>query len=336
MATYDAYAQAIQGELKGLFSDRRGFLYDLLRYHLGWTDEYGQPEENLPPPHFPSIFALASCHALSGDFAPALPVAAAVELVHNFTLVHGDVQAGRVDAQERPSIWWVWGPAQAINAGDGLHALSRAAMMRLSGLGVAPDKVLQAVEALDRACLSLCEGQYMDLSFQDQLMVTSKDYYDMIELKSGAVSACSGQLGALAAGADEGARSGFRQMGSKLGMAWQISQDIADFWGRAQDGVTAGNLLSKKKSLPLIHALENGGSAPKRELGSIYAKRVLEPADVSRIIVLLEEEGSRQVAEDKARELVVEAFGEVAGIDLSQESRQQLEELGPLALGLSA
>jgi geranylgeranyl diphosphate synthase type I len=335
LASYEAYGQAIQRELKELFASRTGFLYDLLRYHLGWTNQLGQPVDNAAPPHFHSMLALGTCRALAGDFSPALPVAAAVELVHNFTLVHGDVQAGRVDAQERPSIWWVWGPAQAINAGDGLHALSRAAMMRLANLGVAPQEVLEAVGTLDRACLSLCEGQYMDLSFQDQLMVTSNDYYDMIGRKTGAVSACSTSLGALTAGADADARAGFQQLGAKLGMAWQISQDVADFWGQGRDGMTAGNLLNKKKSLPLIHALENSTSATKRQLGGIYAKRVLEPDDISQVISLLEKVGSRRFAEGRAEELVSEGYRAVAEVDMSPEQRQELEELGQLALGHS-
>jgi geranylgeranyl diphosphate synthase type I len=141
---------------------------------------------------FQPALALLVCEALGGDFHPALPVAAAVELVYNFTLVHGEVQAGRVDAQDRPSIWWVWGPAQAINAGDGLHALGRAAIMRLSQRNVPADRVLKAVETLDRACLALCEGQFQDLTFRDQLMVTTHDYYDMIQRKSGALAAPPG------------------------------------------------------------------------------------------------------------------------------------------------
>lgn len=336
MTTYDAYGPAVQGELKELLASRNGFLYDLLRYHLGWTDQYGQPEDNPVPPHFPSMLALAVCKALSADYAPALPVAAAVELVCHFTAVHGDVQAGRMDDQDRPSIWWVWGPAQAINAGDGLHALSRAAMMRLGQSGIAAERVLEAIGALDRACLTLCEGQYMDLNFQDQLMVTASDYYDMIGRKSGSVCACSSQLGALAAGANSDVQAKFHELGSKLGMAWQISQDITEFWGRGQDGMTARNLLNKKKSLPLIYALENSDNATKRELGTIYGKRVLEPVDISRVVAVLDGVNARKYAEEKARELVGEAYQVVAGVDIPEDRRRELAGLGQLALDVPA
>ena len=197
---------------------------------------------------------LTNCQALSGDFRAALPAAAGVDLVHNFTLVHGDVQSARPDAQDRPSIWWVWGPAQAINAGDGLHALGRTTIMRLAQRGIPAERVLHAVESLDRACLALCEGQYMDLEFQERMVVTSAAYFDMISRKTGALIGSSAEAGALAAGADEPVWLKFREMGIKMGMAWQVSQDIVDLWGRTGDGMTASNVLNKKKSLPLIHA----------------------------------------------------------------------------------
>ena len=159
LSRFEAQRRALEEELKDVFSGREGFLYDLLRYHFGWADQRGQPEDLPLALHLQSLLALVCCEALSGDFQAALPAAAGIELVYNFTLVHSDVQSGRVDQQDRPSIWWVWGPAQAINAGDGLHALGRTTIMRLAQRGVPADQVLRAVGLLDGACLTLCEGQ---------------------------------------------------------------------------------------------------------------------------------------------------------------------------------
>ena len=304
----------------------------MLRYHLGWTDEQGKQEDNLAPLHFPAIMALATCEALSGGFMAALPAAAGVELVYNFTLVHGDVQSGRPESGARPSIWWVWGPAQAINAGDGLHALGRTTIMRLAKQGVTPKQLLKAVESLDRACLVLCEGQYMDLEFQDRLMVTSSAYFDMIERKTGALTGCSAESGALAGGADESGCSRFRDMGTKMGMAWQVSRDVLDLWGNQGDAMTTSNVLHKKKSLPLIHTLENAPLAAKRELGNIYMKRVLEPTDLSRLVEILDQAGAREFAENKAQELVVQALACVEEAGLSGDGLEHLRCLGRLAL----
>ena len=320
-------------ELKDIFSSRQGFLYNVLRYHLGWTDEVGNPANNPLPLHFPAILALATCDALSGDFYPALPAAAGVELVYNFTLVHGDVQSGRPDADGRPSIWWVWGPAQAINAGDGLHALGRTATMRLAHRGLTPKQVLRAVESLDRSCLVLCEGQYMDLEFQDRLIVTAADYFDMIGRKTGSLTGFSAESGALAAGADDASCALFKDMGTKLGMAWQIIRDLMDLWGHQNDAMTASNVLQKKKSLPLIHALETAPLVSKRELGNIYMKRVLEAEDVSRLVDILDKTDARGFAEGEAQELVEQALSVIDQGGLDGQTAEGLRRLGHLALG---
>lgn len=329
---YQVYREAVDDELKAVLESRQGFLYNVLRYHLGWVDQQGQPEPGATPLHFQAAIALATCNFLAGDFHNAIPVAASVELVHNFTLVHSDVQSGRAEAGDRPSIWWVWGPAQAINAGDGLHALGRTTMMRLTQRGVPPERVLSAVRSLDRACLTLCEGQYMDLEFQDQMMVTSTAYLDMVGRKTGALAGSAAESGALAAGANDDVCVALRDAGNLLGSAWQIACDIDDLWGDRGDGMTPSNVLNKKKSLPLIHTLENGSVGVKRELGSIYMKRVLEPEDATRLIAILEEANARTEAERQASELVEKALDAAAGVGILKEERQHLQQLGEWAL----
>ena len=319
--------------MRASFSSRKGFLYDMLSYHLGWSDQQGHPEDNPPPAHFPSVLALVTCQARSGDFRKALPIAAAVEFVYNFTLVHGDVQSGGIDAPERPSIWWVWGPAQAINAGDGLHALGRSTIMRLAGGGLEPDAVLIAVKALDQACLSLCEGQYMDLGFQDQLLITEADYLDMVQRKAGSLPGCSAELGALAAGAEPEVCAQFQQLGAKLGMAWQLTRDVSSLWGSEGDGWSASNVLNKKKSLPIIYAFEHSDIPTKRELGNIYMKRVLERDDTARIINILEACDARQYAEAQARQFSEEALETIRALRLPAEGLTSFETLGRWALG---
>ena len=318
--------------MRAVFEGRDGFLYNLLRYHLGWVDQHGQVEDGETPLHVQGAVALVTCEALGADFKAALPAAAGVELVHHFTLVHGEVQAGRAESIDRPGIWWVWGPAQAINAGDGLHALGRTAMLRLGKLGIPPERVLRAVRSLDQACLQLCEGQYMDLEFQDQMMVTSASYMDMVNRKSGALTGSAAESGALAAGASETQCDALRELGVKLGAAWQIARDTADFWGERGDAITASNIIAKKKSLPVIHALEHGSVAAKREMGGIYMKRVLEQEDVARLLSILEETGARAASEERARQLVEEGLGEASSVGVSGAGMDQFRELAEWAL----
>ena len=311
----------------------------MLRYHLGWIDQQGQAQDSSLPLAFQPTMALAVCDALSEGVDPALPAAAGVELVRNFTLIHSEVQSARVESQDRPSVWWVWGPAQAINAGDGLHALGRTTIMRLAQRGVPAQRVLRSVQAMDRACLSLCEGQYMELDFQDRQLVTADAYYDMAGLRSGSLTGCAAELGALAVGFEEAGDqvyTGFNEMGRLLGMAWQITRDVTDMWGQRGDGMTSSNALNKKKSLPLIHAMETSPVAAKRELANIYIKRVLEPSDLSRIVEILDQAGSREFAESKAQEFADRAMdasrtaADAAG--MTPDSREVLEGLAQWAL----
>ncbi len=332
IAKYDEYQQAVEAELRSVFEGREGFLYNLLRYHLGWIDQDGSPQEGGPPLHFQGAVALVCCEAMGADYHRALPAAAGVELLHHFTLVHGEVQAGRAQSMDRPGIWWVWGPAQAINAGDGLHALGRTTIMRLARRGTSPENVLRAVRSLDTACLRLCEGQYMDLEFQDQLMVTDSAYLDMVNLKAGALVGCAAESGGLVAGAGDGLCSALQDMGVKLGAAWQIARDTGDLWGERGDGMTASNVIAKKKSLPVIHALEHGSLSAKRELGTIYMKRVLEAGDASRLVEILEETGARAAANERAARLVDEGLTAVLEAGVSSQGMDLLHELGGWAL----
>lgn len=330
----EIWQSALEAELRECFAGRQGFLYNLLRYHLGWVDREGQPEPEMPRQSFHSLLALAAGQAVSGDYAPSLPAAAAVELVYNFVLVHNEVQTGPAAAGGRPSLWWVWGPAQAINAGDGLHAMGRAAMLRLSDQGLAAERVLDAIALLDQACLTLCEGQYMDLQFQERLLVTIPEYKDMIGRKTGALTGCAAATGALSAAADPSLVVRFREWGRNLGMAWQITQDIADFWGKQGDGMTASNALNKKNSLPLLYTLEKGSTAAKRELGSIYKKRVLEPPDLAQIVAIMEEVDSRSYAETAAQELAAQGWAELdaAGAGIPSGRQEGLKLLAQRAL----
>ena len=304
----------------------------MLRYHLGWVDQQGQPRTDSASLNLQPALALAACDALGGDFRKALPSAASVELIYNFTLVHSDVQAGRAEPGDRPSIWWVWGPAQAINAGDGLHSLGRTTIMRLAQNGIPADRVLKAVKSLDQACLTLCEGQYMDLEFQDQMMVSTAAYMDMIGRKTGALASCAALTGALTAGASDEVCDSFGALGRNMGMAWQIARDIDDLWGKHGDGMTPSNVLNKKKSLPLIHTLENSSVSVKRELGAIYMKRVLEANDIAKMVEILDGSDARQASQAKAQELVDQAIDGLTGVSgISKDGIDDLASLGQWA-----
>ena len=153
----------------------------------------------------------------------------------------------------------------------------------------------------------------------------------MIARKTGSLTGCGAAAGAMAVGSSDSRIQTLKEMGTKLGMAWQINQDVAEFWGQDADGVTASNVLNKKKSLPLILALERSSIAAKREIGSIYMKRVLEPADMSKIIDIMDETDARSLAVARAAELVEESLQLLDSPDLLKERQAGLRSLAELA-----
>jgi len=327
------HRQALEGFLRGMLEGRSQPLYRMLEYHLGWADEQGLPRSDLPlRPR--GLLALLTAEALKGDFRPALPVAGAVELAFQFAEVHRDLHQARLERERRPAVWYLWGPAMAINVGDGLHALARLALLRLGEQGLPPDEVFALAEALDEAVLRLCEGEYQDIQFQEQLEVSLPSYLKMASARSGALMGVGMELAGRVAGASPDQARALYEAGIALGVALQGRQEVAEVWGaEGQDGVPAG-LLSKRKGLPIVLALQFAPYPLRRELGSLYFKRVLEPADLPRLRSLLEEAGAwaRSLEEVRRQEAVALAHLQRAGLPsaLGEEALAVLEACAPL------
>ena len=191
----DALIEDTESEIMAVIDkvqdERTGALYEMVRYHLG-LDEDGQRGKRIRP-----LLGLLAYELLTGDHRRALPGAAAVELGHNFSLVHDDIEDRDVERRHRATLWTVFGVPQAINTGDTLFTLSRMALHRLSDLGFSDAKVLGLMRLYDETCLALCEGQFMDIwsaEHDDRLSVDF--YFDMIGRKTAALIAASVQAGA--------------------------------------------------------------------------------------------------------------------------------------------
>ena len=207
-----------------------------------------------------------------------------IELVHNFCEIHDDIQAGKISRNDRDSVWWKWGPAQAINAGDGMHALARLALLGLGERGIGPDRIFEAVKLLDKASLATCEGRFMDLEAQERLDMSSGAYLDMAAAKAGSVYSCAMEFGALAAGGDSATRESFADAGRELGIAVQIAEDMRQLASATSaDAAPSEDFMNKKKLYPVVRAFEIASPAERRRLGDYYFKRVLEPSDARNL-----------------------------------------------------
>ena len=299
-------------------------LYRMMSYQLGWVDRDGTERPAAAAPRFHGSVCLEAGASITGEptDAPVLAsVAVGMELLRESIVVHEDMQNAELNEEDRPAVWWVWGPAQAINVGDGLHALARLAVFRMRDRGAGPERTLAAVGALDTLALRYYEGEYLELTYQERVDVTEAQYVRMAEAKAGALLGGAAAMGARASGADDARAEAFRAFGERLGCAAQVRDDAATLWGA--DAGRAGRVLNKSKLYPVVHALEHGSLAQKRALGGIYFKRVMEPQDVEGLRRVLDETGAREQAEAFARDQAAEALGllDGAGIDARAKER---------------
>ncbi len=269
-------------------------------YHLGWWNADGSKGGGSSGKFLRAALVFAAAGACGGDVGDAVLVAAAVELVHNFTLVHDDVMDGDATRRGRPTVWSVWGVDGAILLGDALHAAAVGILSELSDECVA----IRAIARLQKSCLELCGGQFADCSLQGRLDVTVDDYLRMAAGKTAALTGCCCALGALAANADGETIAALEGFGRELGLAFQCVDDLIGIWG--DPGVTGkpvGNDIARRKAtLPVVAAL-NSRSDAAAELAALYQATVAMTAcDVERAAALVEVAGGRRVAQRCADE----------------------------------
>lgn len=289
------YQDIVEENMRSALAARTLPLYRMMSYHLGWIDAQGNPISNSSNVRTLATLCMAANNATDGEASRAIPAAIATELVHNFYLIHNDLQDGNPQHNGRDAIWWVWGPAQAINAGDGMHALARQSLFHLKERGFSDETVFNAIAILDEANLKLCEGQFLDISYQEKANVSVRSYLRMAEDKTGAMISCALKLGALTASAEGNVINTLGQAGIRLGLACQIRDDVTALWGNdPQASQRKASVLNKKKTLPIALGMEKASAHEKRLLGEVYLKRVLEPPDIEKITSVLETLDVRQ------------------------------------------
>lgn len=247
----------------------------LVRYPLGLSEADGRPGPGIGGKLLRPSLALFSCEALGGELEKALPLACALELIHNFSLVHDDIQDGDEFRRGRPTVWKVFGVGQAINSGDALLVLALDTPLSTD----LPDETkVMAQKALLSATLRMIEGQVLDLAAEGKPL-SVEGYLEMARRKTGALLGCALELGALAAGRPD-LRELCGALGEELGLAFQIRDDILGIWGDpGKTGKPVGSdLLRKKRSFPVSFALERDPglfpllSAPEKNMAEILRR----------------------------------------------------------------
>ncbi|HEY5732007.1 MAG TPA: polyprenyl synthetase family protein [Anaerolineales bacterium] len=323
----------LQKQVSRLDQPNTKSFHEMLTYHMGWTGDGADPEatgKRIRP-----LLVLLNCASTAGIDLPkeqgllnpplsaALPAAAAVELVHNFSLVHDDIQDNSPRRRGRDTVWAKWGVPMAINVGDALFVLSNQAIIDLKE-NYPAEIVNKAAEILHNTCLDLTRGQFLDMSYEGRNDLKVDDYWPMIAGKTAALLSACCHIGSVLGGADEVRQDAFKSFGQYLGLAFQIQDDILGIWGN--EAVTgksvAGDLVEGKNSLPILAGLSTDKKFAKRwRQGPIHAFEVAEMAK------LLATEGGYEMAHNASIQMTDLALLNLREADPQGEAGDALFDL---------
>lgn len=270
-------------------------LKEMLTYHLGWVD--GSRGKRIRP-----LITLLCTGALGAPAKNALPAAISIEFLHNFTLIHDDIEDQSPTRHGRPTVWQKWGQAQAINAGDALFSIAQLAMLDLART-CSKDTAAEAANLLNQTCLQLTRGQYLDMAFESAGEIELETYVEMIEGKTAALLACSAAVAGLISN-QKSAISKLSAFGKNLGMAFQIKDDILGIWGNPDltGKSAASDLRSKKKTLPILYGLKHS-----EEFQLLWTEDDLSSSQVRAIAEILAACGAREFAITRAEVYTTQA-----------------------------
>jgi geranylgeranyl diphosphate synthase, type I len=322
---------------QALPASEQGGLYRMLRYHLGLAPAPDGTPAGSGGKRLRGVLCLLACEAVGGEASRAAPAAAALELLHGFTLLHDDIADQDETRRGRPTVWRLWGVGQAITAGDSMYALANLAMGALAEGGVPAETALRALLALNRATVAVCDGQHLDLEYEGRAEVTAPEYLRMIGLKTAALFSAAAEIGAAVGGGDEASVAALQQFGRELGMAFQIQDDLLGLWGEADvTGKPVGSDLRRnKRSLPILYALS--ADHPVRDrLAAALAAGVASDAEAAALAEEMAAAGARSYCEEMAqqhleralRALEASAGEEAARATLAALARDTMQRRG--------
>ncbi|WP_129843309.1 polyprenyl synthetase family protein [Streptomyces sp. RFCAC02] len=301
-------------------------------YHFGWIDADGRPTDADSGKAVRPALALLSAEAAGAPAETGVPGAVAVELVHNFSLLHDDLMDGDEQRRHRDTVWKVHGPAQAILVGDALFALAIEVVLEAGTTDAA-----RATRRLATASRRLVDGQAQDIAFEHRERVTVAECLEMEGNKTGALLACAAAIGAVLGGADDATADALETYGHRLGLAFQAVDDLLGIWGDpAATGKPAwSDLRQRKKSLPVVAALAGSNPAAER-LGALLMADAKKPAEefedfdeaeFAARAALVDEAGGRRWAAEEARRQHEAALTALEGLGLPADVHRRFAEL---------
>jgi geranylgeranyl diphosphate synthase, type I len=302
-------------------------------YHFGWTDLDGQPTGGNGGKAVRPSLALLSAEAAGAPAATGMPGAVAVELVHNFSLLHDDLMDGDVERRHRRTVWSVWGPSSAILTGDALLTLATEVLLDSGSPNAAA-----ATKLLAGATRELIRGQVLDLAFERRAQVTEDECLDMAAAKTGALLSTSAAIGAVLAAGPDRLVAALARYGAELGLAFQLVDDMLGIWGDPEvtGKPVCSDLRSRKKSLPVTYTLAHGGAAAQELAEWLADTGAHDEAALHRAAELVAAAGGRDWAAGEADRRLALALRALDAVDMPDQARDGLVALGEFIVSREA
>ncbi|MEF8917001.1 MAG: polyprenyl synthetase family protein [Candidatus Bipolaricaulota bacterium] len=327
-----SYREKVSDSLESYLGSKKGKTYDMVNYHLGFNGEGS--DGNLQGKAIRSSLALYATEALGGDPNEALPAALSLELIHNFSLVHDDIQDDDRTRRGRPTVQYKWSPDQAINAGDALKDLSLLVMLDLSRDGES-GKTLEALAALSEYSLRMIQGQVMDLDYMERRDVDIDSYLEMISAKTCALLEGAFHLGGIYSSAGEDELEKLISFGRYLGYVYQIRDDWLGIWGQPEEsGKSAlSDIEEKKRSFPVVYALQGGHGEELTRLKELYySEGKLGEDKIEEVKEILEEIDASKKTNEWAEKYWNHAVRELHETGMADWAKTELKEFGSFLL----
>ena len=335
-AFFARYQPLIDGALRQELDRTALPAYNPLRYMMGWVDGEGNPGGPGGGKAVRPTLCLLACEAAGGDVTRALPAAVALEYVHNFSLIHDDVQDRDRYRRHRLTVWAVWGEPTALVSGNLMLKVADLAIQRLRLNGVSDETCVEACNVLAADYLRMIEGQVLDVSYESRPSVTVDEYLDMIERKTGALIEASSYLGALVGcddGPDRTIATGLRRVGYELGRIFQIRDDMLGTWGGPETGKPVGSdIRRRKKALPAVHAINEATGTARDELERIYGSDSITDQDVEQVLEIMSGLNTEDYCYRLATERWQSARSVLRSLQMSVDSTREFHELGDYLL----
>ena len=322
---FDQYQNEIFTYTKSFYKDLQDDLYFSHKYFLGWIDENGKKSQSFGKAFRPSIMMLVN-ESVGGEKNNVLPLAMSIELFHNFSLIHDDIEDRDEIRRNRKTVWKIWGESKGIISGNSMHALAS------KSINLLPNKLdhkkIFLRKLISRTCLSVIEGQFLDISYENEFEINVENYLDMIQKKTGALIETSAILGSSLEKTSKKNISNFSLLGKLFGQIFQIKDDYLGIWGDKELGKPVGSdILKKKKSLPILHLIQSAEKDDKRIIENIFLSENINEHSKDLILKLMEKYKVEFYCKDILKSKFNECNRTIRNLEIDQNYKNILDQI---------